>query len=366
MKKILLAEVAVLLVLVLVAVFIRIGDSRQPDITLDNTQQTVDSDPATEVFAPDTEPPTEAPTPAPTEPPTEAPTPAPTEPPTEPPTEAPTLPVVPEEPGIPVSFELNAKHYFVYDMERGEYLAISGNEDTPIYPASITKLFSAYVALLYLDPEEVVTAGKELELVHKGSSLAYIYKGNQLTVDMLVEGMMLPSGNDAAYVLAAAAARAATGNPDMPAEEAITYFVDLMNFTAGIMGLTGSNFRNPDGFHVADHYTTCHDLTIIARLALENEVISHYAAMKKDSKVVYESGEIISWKNSNALLNPDSGYYTKNAIGLKTGTTGAAGNCLLSAFKEKDGVYIVGVFGCEESNDRYKDTRKLYKNVVCD
>ena len=364
MKKILLAEVAVLLVLVLVAVFVRIGGSRQPEVIQNATQQTTApavSDPTqqvTDVFSPETEPPTEAPTPAPTEPPTE--------PPTEQPTQTPTLPVVPEEPGIPVSFSLNAKHYFVYDLERGEYLAISGNEDTPIYPASITKLFSAWVALQYLDPEEIITAGEELDLVKKGSSLAYIYKGNQLTVDMLVEGMMLPSGNDAAYILAAATSRAVTGNPDMPAEEAIAHFVNLMNFTADMMGLTGSNFCNPDGFHDPGHYTSFHDLTIIARLALENEVISHYAAKQKDSKVVYESGEIISWKNSNALLNPDSGYYTKNAIGLKTGTTGEAGNCLLSAFKEKDGVYIIGVFGCEESNDRYKDTRKLYKNIVCD
>lgn len=177
---------------------------------------------------------------------------------------------------------------------------------------------------------------------------------------------MLPSGNDAAYILAAATSRAITGKPDLPAKEAIAHFVDLMNFTAELMGLTGSNFCNPDGFHDPAHYTSYHDLTIIARLALDNEVISRYAAKQKDSKVVYESGEIISWKNSNALLNPDSGYYTKNAIGLKTGTTGEAGNCLLAAFQEKDGVYIVGVFGCEESNDRYKDTRKLYKNVVCD
>lgn len=286
---------------------------------------------------------------------------------TEPPTEAPTLAPVEEGPGIPATgVNLTAKRYFVYDLERGEFLAISGSEDAWVYPASITKLFSAYVALQYLDPETVVTAGDELDLVAEDSSIAFIQKGNQLTVDMLVEGMLLPSGNDAAYILAAAAARAASGNDSMAAADAIAYFVDLMNTTAKTMGMTGSNFRNPDGYHVYDHYTSCHDLTIIARLALSNEVISRYASTYKDSKVVYESGEINSWKNTNALINPNSGYYCSNAIGLKTGSTKAAGNCLLSAFREKDGVYIIGVFGCEESDDRFKDTRKLYWTVVCE
>ena len=117
---------------------------------------------------------------------------------------------------------------------------------------------------------------------------------------------------------------------------------------------------------MGDHYTTSHDLVIVAQLALSNEVISRHVATPKHEKVVYESGQTISWKNTNALINPDSKYFCHNAIGLKTGSTGAAGNCLLSAFREDDGsLYIIGVFGCEEGNDRFSDTRHLYWALVC-
>ena len=357
MKKLLLAEVAVLLVLVVVAVFVRVGIFRAPEPELDVPDQSQSTSAPTDA---DRQPPTEPPTDLPTEPPSDAPV-FNTDPPvhTLPPTE-------PEGSGIPAEgVVLSAKRYFVYDVERDRYLAISGSENNPVYPASITKLFSAYVALLHLDPETVITAGDELDLVRPGSSLAYIKKGHRLTVDMLVEGMLLPSGNDAAYILAAAAARAASGQ-NLSANAAIAYFVDMMNTTAKKVGMTGSHFRNPDGFHEVDHYTSCHDLTIIAKLALSNEVISHYTALVEDDNVVYESGERIEWKNTNQLIDPRSNYYCYNAIGLKTGTTDAAGNCLLSAFREKDGIYIIGVFGCEERVDRFKDTRKLYWSLVCD
>lgn len=362
MKKLLLAEVAVLVVLVAVAVLVRAGVFRESGTESDvSGENQLTSAPADGSYQ--TEPPTGTPTDLPTEPPTELPTDAPvfsTEPVyTLPPTE-------PEGPGIPAQgVELSAKRYFVYDVERDRFLAISGSENAPVYPASITKLFSAYLALQYLDPETVITAGDELDLVQKGSSLAYIQKGHRLTVEMLVEGMMLPSGNDASYILAAAAARAASGDPYMSAEDAIDYFVRMMNTAAEGFGMTGSHFRNPDGFHVDDHYTSCHDLTIIAKLALSNEVISHYATTVKE-KVVFESGQTIEWKNTNALIDSNSNYYCYNAIGLKTGSTDAAGYCLLSAFKEKDGIYIIGVFGCEESNDRFSDTRKLYWTQVCE
>ena len=360
MKKLLLAEVAVLLVLVVVAVFVRVGIFRVPEPELDVPDQSQSTSAPTDADT-QTQPPTQPPTDPPTEPPSDAPVIS-----TAPPTEPTLPPTEPEGPGIPAEgVTLSAKRYFVYDVERDRFLAISGSENNPVYPASITKLFSAYVALQYLDPETVITAGDELDLVRPGSSLAYIKKGHRLRVDMLVEGMLLPSGNDAAYILAAAAARAASGNPNMRAQAAIDYFVKMMNTTAVSMGMTGSHFRNPDGYHEIDHYTSCHDLTIIAKLALSSDVIMRYAGTVRDD-VRFESGETIEWNNTNQLIDRSSNYYCDNAIGLKTGTTDAAGNCLLSAFQEKDGLYIIGVFGCKERADRFKDTRKLYWTLVCD
>ncbi|MBP3304681.1 MAG: D-alanyl-D-alanine carboxypeptidase [Oscillospiraceae bacterium] len=275
---------------------------------------------------------------------------------------APTEPEPDPEPLLE-EMDLSARNAFAYRLESDTLYYLQGGWTAPIYPASVTKLFSAYVALQYLNPETVVTAGDELDLVSENSSVAYIHKGNRLTVSMLVEGMLLPSGNDAAHILAAAAARAARGNPELAAEDAIAYFVDMMNTAAQSLGMTGSHFCNPDGYHNEDHYTCVRDLITIARLALENEIISRYARLYEDD-VVYASGHTNNWHNTNALINPDSKYYRPEAVGLKTGSTTAAGNCLLSAFSVGGEFIIVGVFGCEEKADRFTDTLQVYQAAL--
>ena len=350
MKKILLAEVIVLVLLVLVAVFVRVNDAGAPEPTLDvmatQAQTTV---PPTTLAA--TEPPTTIP------PTTQAPTELPTQAPTEPPTEAPTEPPKPDKYGV------SARQYFVFDCETGDFITINCEKSDKVYPASITKLFTAFVALLYVEPEDIITAGDELDLIAEDSSLAYVRKGHQLTAEMLVEGMLLPSGNDAAYVLAAGAARKAANDSTLTAQEAIRYFVNLMNSTANAMGMKYSHFNNPDGYHDEEHYTSLADLTIIARLALGNETIRTYTQTREDN-VTYASGQTMSWKNTNQLINSYSEYYIRTAIGLKTGYTDAAGNCLLSAFREENRTVIIGVFGCPNSYARFIDTNTLYNKLI--
>ena len=359
MKKILLAEVIVLVILVAVAIFIRVSDAGVPEPTQDSLQNTAEAtqtQPATEDSGLKTEPPTETqpdPTQNTTVPQaTEVFSPDPTQQTTQDPEET-----------EPNEFGIAARQYFVYDCESGSFLAISGEESDKVYPASVTKLFSSFVALQYLDPEEVITAGDELDLIAEDSSLAYIQKGHMLTAEMLVEGMLLPSGNDAAYVLAAGAARKASGDDSMSATEAIEYFVNLMNTTANAMGMKDSHFSTPDGYHSDDHYTSLGDLATIARLALGNKTISTYTKTYEDD-VKYASGQTITWKNTNHLINPYSEYYISTAIGLKTGYTDEAGNCLMSAFRQGDRTVIIGVFGCPKGYGRFIDTATLYEKVV--
>lgn len=259
--------------------------------------------------------------------------------------------------------EISAENCFVYSLEDSLLLYSKGTMDEVIYPASITKLFTAYVALQYLDPETVVTVGSEVNLIAPDSSVAYIYSGLRLTAAQLVEGMILPSGNDAAYAIAAAAARAESGNANMGAEAAIAHFVDMMNKTAQAMGMTGSHFCNPDGYTDDDHYTCGQDLVTIARLALENETIRTYVGTETDN-VTYVSGEIMTWNNTNALLKADSPYYCADAVGMKTGFTSQAGNCLLSAFEVDGRYYVAGVFGCPEKDGRFADSLALYREVI--
>ena len=247
---------------------------------------------------------------------------------------------------------MDAECVFVYDtgLERMLYCGIPG--DQTLYPASITKLFSAYVALLYLEPEEVVTAGQELSLVRPGSSTAFITKGCRLTVEMLVEGMLLPSGNDAAYVLAAAAGRAIAVDPGLDGVTAVQVFVSEMNREAYRLGLKNSRFTNPDGYHAGGHYTCPDDIALIAALALRQPVIARYCGLQQDS-VTFESGEWITWYNTNGLIDPSWPYYISTALGMKTGYTSEAGYCLLGAFPGGGEHILIGIFGGATKNGRY-------------
>ncbi len=273
-----------------------------------------------------------------------------------------TVPAQPEETEqlAEIAAEADGTHIFVYDVHRARMIFCSGEETEKLYPASITKLYAALVALMYLEPETVVTAGEELKHMQPGSSRAYISRGCQLTVEMLVEAMLLPSGNDASYVVAAAAGRAIAGEPTLDADAAVTAFVEEMNRKSKELGLENSHFMNPDGYHHQEHYMCPKDAALVAALALQQPVIAKYCALQQDS-VKFESGEHIAWYNTNHLINPESPYYSPNAVGLKTGYTSQAGQCLLAAFRDETKEIIVGIFGAEEQYRRYSDAVKLYE-----
>jgi len=270
---------------------------------------------------------------------------------------------VPTETAVPqadwsAAEAMDGAHIFVYDCGADTMLYCGTDSRDTLYPASITKLFSAWVALRYLQPEQKIQAGRELGLLQPGSSTAYIAYGSVLTVEMLIEGMLLPSGNDAAYVLAAAAGRVLLEDEKAEASRAVEEFVSEMNRQAEELGLTGSHFENPDGYHSQGHYSCPRDLAVMGKLALENEVIARYARCRSDS-VRFASGETCTWNNTNRLLNPDSDYYCPSAMGLKTGYTKQAGYCLLAAFETAEAPVIVGIFGAESKLSRYADAVTL-------
>ncbi len=257
----------------------------------------------------------------------------------------------------------NAEHALVFDLSTGEMLYCSTPEEETLYPASITKLFSAYVALQYLSADQPVTAGWELGLLKPGSSSAGIALDSRMTVKDLVAAMLLPSGNDAAYVLAAAAGRAFAGDDSLPARDAVASFIDAMNQAAVDAGLVHSHFADPDGYHSEDHYSCPADIGKIAQLALSNPLIAQYAGMEEDT-VRFESGECYTWRNTNRLLNPSSDLYCPDAIGLKTGYTHSAGYCVLAAFRREDREILVGIFGGQDAVTRYSDAVSLFEAAV--
>ncbi len=248
-----------------------------------------------------------------------------------------------------------ASKLFVYNVSEEYYLLEKGT-DEKIVPASITKLLSALYALSVIPKDEIIKPGNELELVKPGSSIAYIKSHHRLTVEMLIEGMLLPSGNDASYVLAAGVARYVTNDPKMDGKAASDYFMKQVNEYARSIGCTGTNYTCPDGFEYIGHYTTAHDLIITAKKAMENEIIRKYAKTATH-KVFYASGETMTWNNTNQLIRPESPYYRECVTGLKTGSLDLF-SLLVTA--EIDGqMFVIGVFDSPSNDERFRCAAEL-------
>ena len=302
-------------------------------------------------IAPNTTAPTLPSEPTVTEPPME-----PTDPPTDP-TEPPTEPL-PEPPAV------KAKNAFIYDTRTGSFLFSSADIDTALFPASVTKLFTAYVALQFLDPAESITVGNELSLVAEDASVAGLEKGQTWTVEGLLYCALLPSGCDASYTLAVAAGRKILLDPDASVKDAVKAFMVQCNFLAWELGMENTNFVTPDGYHKKNHYISIMAYPIIAQCILEDEVLS--AIVKCSSTTVtYKNaaGRKCSTKmwNTNKLVNSAATeFYRSEAVGLKTGSTTPAGYCLLSAFQVEGGYIVIGVFGCSVKEHRFTETNKLF------
>ena len=227
-----------------------------------------------------------------------------------------------------------------------------------VSPASFTKLLTASVALKYVDPGAVVTVGSELSYVLPYSSVCLLARGHRLTMYDLLTGMLMASGNDAAYSVAVTTARVASGNWGLSDKDAVAYFCRLMNEQAAEIGMTESNFVNPDGYDASGQYTTSADMIKLARYAITVPQIRTIASTAQ-KRVTIASGQVFNWKNSNLLLSTGSGYYRSDAFGLKTGTTEDSGTCLISAFNRNGKTYINVVSGCTSDGLRYDLTIRI-------
>ena len=267
---------------------------------------------------------------------------------------------VPLETVMPPTYALTARHAFVYDCGSEELLYTLGDQEESIAPASLTKLLIAYVALMYLDTDTLITAGEETTWIDPASSVAHVKPGDTLSVEMLVEGMLLQSGNDAAYALAVAAGRTVAGDPQLSARKALDTFIEEVNRQAQALGLGDTYFVTPDGLDADGHRTTPADMLKIALLAMEEPALRHYAGLPSDT-VIYENGEIFEWLNTNFLLHPGSPYLCPEACVMKTGYTSKAGACMIAAFYTGDRYLLIGIFGCPQYEDRFADALFLYE-----
>ncbi len=221
-----------------------------------------------------------------------------------------------------------------------------------IYPASTTKILTAYVAMKHGDLSKTATVTEQELQLEEGSSTCGLSVGDIFSLEELLYGLMLCSGNDAANVIADLVA----GSTDE--------FAKLMNQEALALGATNSHFVNPHGLHSEEHYTTVYDMYLIFQAALEEEkfvsIISAQSHTASFSRSTGETGSM-NWENTNKYLNGEietpEGI---QVIGGKTGTTNDAGYCLVLYSKNSRGVpHISIVYKSDSRENLYHEMSEL-------
>lgn len=205
--------------------------------------------------------------------------------------------------------------------------------DERAYPASLTKVMTALVVLENADLDAEVTVEEgDLEEVTPDSSVAGLKVGETLTVRDLLACLLVPSGNDASYVLARY-----VGGGNWRA------FVDLMNERAAALGCEGTHFVNPCGLHDDDHYTTARDLVRIFEAALEHPEFEEIAGSRSWDLPETSQNPARTLESTDHLLDPESPVYMGDTVvASKTGSTYEGGRCLIT-LAQRDGRSLVGV-----------------------
>lgn len=227
---------------------------------------------------------------------------------------------------------INSTSAILIDARTGDVL-FEKESNKKCYPASTTKILTAYIALTSGKElnSEVIPSRNAVITVPVGSSLAYFSANEKLTLEQVLNGLLIKSGNDAANILAEYISGSSSE------------FVKLMNKTAKELGAVNSNFVNPHGWHNDEHYTTASDLAKIAKKVMEIETFRHIVSQSSfEMPVTNVSKETRRFVNTNKLLLSGGEYFYPYATGIKTGYTSQAGNCLISS-AEKDGIRLISV-----------------------
>lgn len=234
--------------------------------------------------------------------------------------------------------ELNSRAAIVIEKSTGAIL-FGKNENVVRKMASTTKIMTALVVLENIsDLSEIVTISKKAANI--GGSRLGLSSDSKISVEDLLYGLLLCSGNDAAIALA----EFVGGN--------VESFANLMNQKAIALNLENTHFITPHGLDNDEHYTTAYELALLTKYALENETFSKIVGTKNHTVYINNSPKNIS--NTNELLGYLNGVY-----GVKTGFTNGANRCLVSSCKRGDLDIICVVLGADTKKFRTQDSIKL-------
>lgn len=262
----------------------------------------------------------------------------------------------------PLDVEVNGRSAILMNADTGAIL-FEKHAHLPTFPASTTKIATALYVLdkgEKLDRSAIVSAeslkGRPLTnrehlppyWLDSDGSMMGLKRGETLTLETLLYGLMLVSGNDAANVIAEAV------GGSVPA------FMGMVNEYLQSIGCQNTQFSNPHGLTHSAHYSTAYDMALITQRALHfpkfRKMVSTLTYMKPKSNKQPQR----ELKLTNPLMKPDSRYYYSKAIGVKTGHSLAAQDTLVAAAEYEGRTLIAVLLGCQKAGARYEDAKRLF------
>ncbi|CUR44676.1 D-alanyl-D-alanine carboxypeptidase family protein [Alloalcanivorax xenomutans] len=240
---------------------------------------------------------------------------------------------------VPRAPSVEARSYILMDARSG-HIIVQHNADQTMPPASLTKMMTAYIAEREIQSGNISLqdqAPVSVKAWRMGGSRTFLKEGTQVSIDDLLRGIIIQSGNDASVAMAEYIA----GSEDA--------FADLMNQQARALNMNDTHFMNATGWPAENHHSTAHDMARLAR-AIINDYPEHYD-IYAEKEFTYNG---ITQTNRNLLLWRDS-----TVDGLKTGHTDEAGYCLVASAKRDEMRLISVVMGTASEQARAQETQKL-------
>ena len=230
--------------------------------------------------------------------------------------------------------ETSARAVYIIDIKSGVAL-FEKNPNLKHLPASTTKLMTALITLEKCSPETVITVGQ----VQKVGNQMNLEAGDQVTVENLLYGLLIKSGNDAAYALANACA------------QNYQKFIEAMNEKAKALDMPNTHFANPAGYDDALQFSTASDLAKLARVAVGNPLIAKIVSTKSTVVTNISGNKNYYLENVNELLGKVDGVE-----GIKTGQTEGAQEILITETERQGNSIIIALLG---STDRFRESQQL-------
>lgn len=230
----------------------------------------------------------------------------------------------------------------LFDVTRAEVLYAKNAHET-LYPASLTKVMTALVALKNGSLEQELVATGTVNITESGAQLCGLKAGDRLTLDQALRILLMYSANDVAMLIAEGIGGS------------VEHFVEMMNEEARRLGATNTNFVNPHGLTDVNHYTTAYDLYLIFNEAIKYETFNEIMQMSSYQTTFFDKNgktKTFDKLTTNLFVRGDySAPSNVNVVGGKTGTTNAAGHCLMLLSRDESGSPYISIILRSSSTD---------------